>query len=213
VLAVLPQMLVLEWIEPGEPAAVPAREFGQNLARTHRAGAGGFGAPWPGYLGALAQDNGGGDAWPQWFAQRRLEPYLRQALDRAALTAADAELVTRVLDGIDQFAPPPEPAARLHGDLWPGNLVWAADAAVWLVDPAAHGGHRETDLASLALFGGAAYLEEILAGYHEVWPLAPGWPARVSLHQLHLLLAHAALFGGAYRGAVCSAATAVLRAG
>jgi fructosamine-3-kinase len=105
--------------------------------------------------------------------------------------------------------PPPEPPARLHGDLWPGNLLWGADGQVWLVDPAAHGGHRETDLALLALFGGAPHLDRILAAYREVWPLADGWADRVPLHQLHLLLVHTALFGAAYRDAVMGAARAL----
>jgi fructosamine-3-kinase len=84
-------------------------------------------------------------------------------------------------------------------------VLWSATGTGYLVDPAAHGGHRETDLATLALWGGVPYLDRILAGYQEVWPLAEGWRARVPLHQLHLLLVHTALFGGGYRTAVLSA--------
>ena len=104
-----------------------------------------------------------------------------------------------------------EPPARIHGDLWPGNVLWGADGRAWLVDPAAHGGHRETDLAQLALFGGAPELARILAGYQEIWPLADGWRERVPVHQLHLLLVHTALFGGGYRAAVSAAAGSALR--
>jgi fructosamine-3-kinase len=67
----------------------------------------------------------------------------------------------------------------------------------WVIDPAAHGGHRETDLAMLALFG-APHLDRTLAAYHEHRPLAAGWRERVALHQLHPLLVHAVLFGGSY---------------
>ena len=105
-----------------------------------------------------------------------------------------------------------EPAARTHGDLWPGNLLWGADGRGWLVDPAAHGGHRETDLAELALFGGAPHLAVILGAYQEVYPLAAGWQKRVPLHQLHLLLVHTAAFGGSYRAALRHAADLALRA-
>ncbi len=66
-------------------------------------------------------------------------------------------------------------------------MLWAADDRAWLVDPAAHGGHRETDLAELALFGGAPHLDAVLGAYQEVYPLADGWRDRVPLHQLHLL--------------------------
>jgi fructosamine-3-kinase len=209
VLAALPELLVLSWVEPGEPSADAAERLGRELATTHRAGAPSFGASWPGFIGSLPQDNGPGESWPAWFAQRRLEPYLRMSADRGALADADVRTVEHVLARIDEYAPAAEPAARLHGDLWPGNLLWADGGRAWLVDPAAHGGHRETDLAQLALFGGAPHLDRILAAYDEAWPLADGWRERVPLHQLHLLLVHTALFGGRYRGAVLGAAAAL----
>jgi fructosamine-3-kinase len=65
-----------------------------------------------------------------------------------------------------------------------------------LVDPAAHGGHREVDLAMMRLFGG--FTEPVFAAYAEVAPLAPGHEERRELHQLHPLLVHALLFGGGY---------------
>jgi fructosamine-3-kinase len=91
---------------------------------------------------------------------------------------------------------PEEPPSRVHGDLWNGNVLWSEDGAV-LIDPAAHGGHRESDLAMLALFG-LPFLEPLLAAYHEVHPLAAGWRERVGLHQLYPLLVHAVLFGRGY---------------
>ena len=74
--------------------------------------------------------------------------------------------------------------------------MWTADGAV-LIDPAAHGGHRETDLAMLALFG-CPYLADVLDGYQSVRPLARGFRQRIGLHQLYPLLAHVVLFGGGY---------------
>ncbi|HWG98638.1 MAG TPA: fructosamine kinase family protein, partial [Pilimelia sp.] len=174
----------------------------------HRAGAPAFGAPWPGFIGTLPQDNTPTDgAWAEWFARRRLLPYLRRSVDTGALDPADAALVERVLAALPGCGGD-EPPARIHGDLWPGNVLWGADGRPWLVDPAAHGGHRETDLAQLHLFGGAPHLDRILAAYQEVWPLADGWTARRPVHELHLLLVHTALFGAAYRHAVLAAARA-----
>ncbi|HHW82563.1 MAG TPA: fructosamine kinase, partial [Actinomycetales bacterium] len=74
-----------------------------------------------------------------------------------------------------------------------------------LIDPAAHGGHAETDLAELALFG-SPMLERTLAGYNEISPLADGWRDRVGVHQLHMLAVHAALFGGGYGAQLASVA-------
>jgi fructosamine-3-kinase len=210
-IVVLPDLLALQWLDSAPPSPAAAQRFGRELAATHAAGAPGFGASWPGYIGRLPQDNGTGTDWPDWFARRRLLPYLRLAAERGALDAADVAQVQRLVDGIDRYAGPAEPPSRLHGDLWPGNLLWAEDRA-WLVDPAAHGGHRETDLAQLALFGGAPHLDRILAAYQETAPLADGWRGRVPLHQLHLLLVHAAMFGGAYRAPVLAATRAVLAA-
>ncbi len=98
--------------------------------------------------------------------------------------------------------------ARLHGDLWSGNVMWTRGGVV-LIDPAAHGGHRETDLAMLALFG-CPYLAEVLEGYQSVRPLRDGWRDRVGLHQLYPLLAHVALFGGGYNRQTEAAAKGAL---
>jgi fructosamine-3-kinase len=214
VIAALPDLLALGWVEPGEPAPAAAERFGRELAQTHRAGAEAFGAPWPGFIGSLPQDNTvdtavAGAGWAEWFATRRLEPYLRLAAERGAVTGADMKAVRSLIDRIDQHAPPAEPPARLHGDLWPGNVLWGAQGRVWLVDPAAQGGHRETDVAQLSLFGGAPLLSRILDAYDEAWPLADGWRDRVPLHQLHLLLVHAALFGASYRPLVMAALAAL----
>lgn len=207
-IARLDGMLVLEWVEPGEASPAAAERFGRQLAALHRAGAPAFGADWSGYIGRLPLDNTPTPGpWPEWFAERRLRPYLRLSADRGALSAADVTLVDRLLSRIGEYGGA-EPPARCHGDLWPGNLLWAADGAVWLVDPAAHGGHRETDLALLGLFGGAPYLDRMLAAYQEEWPLADGWRDRIPLHQLYLLLVHTAMFGATYRDSAISIAHA-----
>jgi len=213
VLAALPDLLALEWIDAGEPDGDGAEEFGRRLALLHRSGAPAFGADWPGYLGRLPVPNEPSDGpWPHWFANSRLAPLLRRSVDAGALEASDVTRIERLLSDVDRIAGPAaaEPPARIHGDLWPGNVLWSAGGTAYLIDPAAHGGHRETDLANLALFGGAPHLERILGGYLDVWPLADGWRRRVPLHQLQLLLAHTAMFGRAYRDALMSAVRATV---
>jgi fructosamine-3-kinase len=213
VLAELPDLLVLEWLDPGTATPAGAHRLGQALAALHRAGAPHFGTGRPGYIGALPLPETTGQRWPEWFARARLAPYLKTSAERGALSAADVRAVEGLLDTIDGYAgaAADEPPARIHGDLWPGNVLWTAPGTGYLIDPAAQGGHRETDLATLALFGGLPYLDRLLAGYEETYPLAPGWRERVPLHQLHLLLVHTAMFGSAYRGAVMSAVRATVK--
>jgi fructosamine-3-kinase len=212
VLAAGPDGLVLEWIEPAGPSAVAAHAFGQRLARLHQAGGERFGAAAPGFVATVRLDNSETADWPAFQAERRLLPALAAARACHGVDKADAATIETVISRLPALAGPAEAPARVHGDLWAGNLVWAADGQVWLVDAAAsHDGHRETDLAMLALFG-APYLADIIAAYDQTYPLAAGWQLRVALHQIHPLLVHAALFGGGYGARAGSAATLVLSA-
>jgi fructosamine-3-kinase len=213
VLAVTEAALVISMIPPGRASASAAFGFGAGLARLHAAGSAGFGAPWPGVIASLPLDNtplAGPPDWPRWYASRRLLPYLRIAVDSGALDGQEARLVEAVTDRIGSLAGPAEPPSRIHGDCWAGNVLWSGDQG-WLIDPAAHGGHRETDLAMLALFG-APELDRILAGYNDTAPLAAGWRDRIPLHQLHPLLVHACLFGASYAEGVRNAARSALSA-
>ncbi|ROO90396.1 fructosamine-3-kinase [Actinocorallia herbida] len=197
-------VLVLPWLPPEPPSEEAARRLGRDLAAMHARGAPHFGAAWPGHIADLPLDNTPGEEWTSWYAERRVLPYLRMARDADALGPSDARAVE---DALGRAHQPAEPPSRIHGDLWSGNVLYSGGRA-HLVDPAAHGGHRETDLAMLALFG-APRLGDVLAAYTEVAPMADGWRARVPLHQLHPLLVHVVLFGGSYRTALLDAAAAI----
>ncbi|TDB89975.1 fructosamine kinase [Actinomadura sp. KC216] len=204
-------MLVLPWLASAPPDPSAAERLGRELAALHTtARPAAYGARWDGYIADLPLDNtlvpADDRGWPGWYAERRLEPFLR--LGARHLSSADVRLVERVMADIETLAGPPEPPSRIHGDLWSGNILWT-DGRALLIDPAAHGGHRETDLAMMALFG-TPHLDRILAAYDEAAPLAEGWRARVPLHQLHPLLVHVALFGTSYRASLVDAARAAL---
>ncbi|GAA3763730.1 fructosamine kinase family protein [Salinactinospora qingdaonensis] len=203
--------LVTSWVEQREPTPHAAASFGHQLAAMHLAGAETFGASWDGFIGPLPLDNTPAQEWPRFYAEQRLAPYLRKAADRGALTPGDVRLVEKVVDAVEELAGPPEAPARIHGDLWSGNVLWQDEGAV-VIDPAAHGGHREADLAMLALFG-LPYLDRVRDAYNEAAPLASGWRARIPLHQLHPLLVHVCLFGAAYRTTTLDAARAALHGG
>jgi fructosamine-3-kinase len=194
--------LVVDRVMEGRPSREAAVRFGRDLAALHAAGAPAFGAPPPGgpadaYIGLAPMRNEPGIDWPGWYAEHRVLPYLRRAVNQGTVRSGEAAVVERLCEQLPQLAGPPEPPARLHGDLWSGNVLWGADGHVRLIDPAAHGGHRETDLAMLRLFG-CPHLEQVLDGYQEQAPLAGGWADRVGVHQLFPLLVHAVLFGRSY---------------
>ncbi|MEU5394021.1 fructosamine kinase family protein [Streptomyces tibetensis] len=206
--------LVIDRVPQGRPDPVAAVRFGRDLAALHAAGAPAFGAAPPGgpvdaYIGLAPMRNEPGGDWPRWYAGQRVLPYLRRAVDQGTLSSREAAVVERLCERLPELAGPAEPPARLHGDLWSGNVLWAADGQVRLIDPAAHGGHRETDLAMLRLFG-CPHLERVLDGYQEVAPLADGWAGRVGVHQLFPLLVHAVLFGRGYAEQALTAARTAL---
>ncbi|MFC9112135.1 fructosamine kinase family protein [Streptomyces sp. NPDC057092] len=206
--------LVLDRVAEGRPGREAAVRFGRDLAGLHTAGAPAFGTPPPGgpveaFIGPAPMRNVTGDFWPGWYAEHRVLPYLRRAVDEGTVTPGEAASVERVCERLPELAGPAEPPARLHGDLWNGNVLWGADGRVRVIDPAAHGGHRETDLAMLELFG-CPLLDAVLDGYEDVAPLAEGRRARVGVHQLFPLLVHAVLFGRGYAEQALDAARSAL---
>ncbi|MDK8849389.1 fructosamine kinase family protein [Corynebacterium sp. MSK019] len=216
VLGVSGHALKLRRIESMAPNPQAAYEFGKSLAITHNLGAAGWGAgpdEWEGhgYFGPLDQplqmDLTPRESFGEYWAKGRLLPTLgklENSYNNRQLDIFD-QLIDRLLAG--DFDNEPD-AARVHGDLWWGNLMWDADGAI-LIDPAAHGGAREEDLALLALFG-ATHFNEILRGYESVHPL-PDFAESCELHQLYAVLMHAVLFGGGYAGQAAAMAAKYVR--
>lgn len=199
------RFLALAWIEPGRPAADHDERLGRALAALHRFPCVRVGLETDNWIAGLPQVNGPPDrdptlSWPELYAGYRIEPLLRRAVDAGTL-GADHVARWRVIEArLDDLLGPPEPPSRLHGDLWSGNAIVDASGHAVLVDPAVYAGHREVDLAMMALFGG--FGATVYAAYDEAHPLAPGWQERVPLLQLYPLLVHAVLFGGGYRSQV-----------
>jgi fructosamine-3-kinase len=218
--------LDLQRITPASVGPSGLRDFGARLAHLHCVAAPAFGCPpegiegSAGYIADLPLLFGQWDSFGSFYAEARITPYLKLLGSRGALDSTHnrifGELCEALHDPDSAIAGPAEPPRRIHGDLWSGNVVWgrSADApdsapAGWLIDPAAHGGHREADLAMLALFGQPG-LTDVLAGYQARAPLATGWAQRIPLHQVHPLLVHSALFGGGYLAQATRAAQLAL---
>lgn len=174
------------------PTAQSAFSFGRNLRRIHDSGAPAFGSPpvgWEGknYIGRVRQECTPTNDWGEFYAEQRVLPFA----EGAGLRPGQLDTVKRACAAVEKHAWDIAPA-RLHGDLWAGNLLFNASGGV-VIDPAAHGGHPHTDLAMLALFG-APYLEEIFRGYGTPRDIERWIP----LHQLHPLAVHSLTHGTAY---------------
>jgi fructosamine-3-kinase len=191
-----PACLVLERVLTGKRTSRFDEALGQGLAALHRAGAPSFGFAEPNYIALLAQDNAPLPNWGRFYAERRIAPQLRLAQHHGHLAGGLARKLETLCDRLPSLLGPEEAPARLHGDLWSGNLLCDAQGAPCLIDPAVYGGHREIDLAMMRLFGGFA--ERTFAAYDAAFPLAPGHAERVPLYQLYPLLVHVNLFGGQY---------------
>ncbi len=204
--------LDIERITPTSATPEAAYKFGQSLAHLHDFGADYFGqapADYDGtcYYGPLQDpvpmDSGHWDNAIDYFARGRLLSMVQLGVRRGTLDSLDVELTQRVVDALADLmgkAADDKPA-RIHGDLWSGNVMWTKSAEgqteAVLIDPAAHGGHREEDLAMLQLFG-MSYMREILDGYMNVHPLKAGYADRVTLWQLYPIAGHCVFFGGGY---------------
>jgi fructosamine-3-kinase len=195
-----PRLLALEWIDEGTLDGAGEEELGRGLAKVHEAGAPDFGGDAPVRLGPLELPNEPTATWAGFYSERRLRPLAKNADAKGALPSGCAQAIDRVCERLPDLVGPEEPPARLHGDLWSGNVLAANDGRPYLIDPAAYGGHREVDLAMLRLFGGPS--KRCFAAYEEVTPLADGHEERIELWQLFPLLVHAVLFGGSYGSSV-----------
>ncbi len=203
-----PPFLILEWIEEGASTASTEADLGRALADLHRSGAPAFGREDRRTTGSRGLPNEPCDTWEEFYSTQRLLPLVRIAHDGNALDRRVLDRVERIAHRLSEFIDSPAAPARLHGDLWAGNRLVDRQGQNWLIDPAAHGGHREFDLAMMRLFGG--FGEACFNAYDEVHPLDIGWQERVPLHQLAPLIVHAVKFGGGYRAAVESALAGLL---
>jgi len=205
--------LNIERIDTHSATPLAAFEFGAALAHMHDYGAKYFGeapADYDGtcYFGPLSDPvempTGTWSNVIDYLADGRLRPMVELGIARGELTQSDLDLTNEVINALPDLlgkAAEDKPA-RVHGDLWSGNVLWTKSSdgehtEAVLIDPAAHGGHREEDLAMLHLFG-ISYFRQILDGYQSVHPLKAGFEQRMIIWQLYPIAGHCVFFGGGY---------------
>lgn len=206
--------LTIERVESARPTVEAARAAGRELAAIHAMGADAFGAPahgWdgPNFIGTRRQECRPTRRWAPFYVEQRVLPFAEHAVKAGNLGGGGFDAVKRACDALveeDEDAP----LARIHGDLWAGNLLFSPDGPRF-IDPAAHGGHPLTDIAMLELFG-APHLSAIVDGYLDAGgSLGRDWQRRIAVHQLHPLAVHAWTHGPSYGSALVRAAEETLR--
>ena len=163
--------------------------IGRALAGLDQARGETFGlAEFDGFFGPLRQCNRplGSPRWSDFYAELRVRPMLRFAVDSGHLPVGLARAAERVTARLPALCGPDPPPTLLHGDAQQNNFVSTDDGAV-LVDVAPYFGHPEYDLAMVDYISPAD--PELFRAYAELAPVDAGFAGRRELWRLHVYLA------------------------
>jgi fructosamine-3-kinase len=195
-------LLVLEAMRAVKRGPREWRAIGEALARMHQVRGERFGLETDGAFGPLHLDNRPLDDWPTFYAERRLRPYLRLAVDAGRLPAGVAAQVERLIGRLPELCGPTVAPTLLHGDAQQNNFISTAAGAV-AIDPAIYYGHPEVDLALVDYFEPVP--AEVFDGYRAERPIDAGFAGRRDLWRAHAYLACVAVDGAAYLGRLVDA--------
>jgi protein-ribulosamine 3-kinase len=200
--------LLLEDLSPAPRSRGYWTEFGRKMAALHQHTQAHFGFPHDNYIGSTPQLNPWVEDGIEFFGEHRLLYQASLASRRGLLGRSEEEKVEQLVTLLTELVPP-QPASLIHGDLWSGNVLTDESGAPAIIDPAAHYGWAEADLAMTDLFG--SFPGEFYDAYQEVRPLETGYRARFPLYNLYHLLNHLNLFGTGYLGQVKSSLQRYIR--
>ena len=193
------QFIIMDWVEQGSPSINFWNNFGRSLAKLHLLNSDRFGLNHNNYIGSLTQSNHWHSNWSDFIREERLLPQLQLAEKKGLLSPKMKSGFGSLFNRLDEIYPTEKPAL-VHGDLWSGNKMPALNGNPCIYDPAVYFGHREMDLAMMALFGGFGV--DWVDAYNEVYPLENGWRDRLVIGQLYPLMVHVNLFGTSYTRSV-----------
>jgi protein-ribulosamine 3-kinase len=144
-------ILVLEAVRAVQRGPRHWRQIGQTLARIHKIKGDRFGLETNGFFGPLFQDNTPLNDWPTFYAERRLRPGLRLAIDSGNMPLALIHQVEKIIARLPELCGPEVVPSLLHGDAQQNNFISTETGAV-VIDPAVYYGNPEMDLAFIRLF-------------------------------------------------------------
>jgi protein-ribulosamine 3-kinase len=188
-------LFIMEALNAIERQSRQWNQMGNTLAHIHQIKSNTFGFHMNNYFGPLGQDNAPSKDWPTFYAQRRLLPRLRVAIDSGNLPAAVASQVETVIKRLPELCGPEITPTLLHGDAQQNNFISTAEAT-YVIDPAVYYGYPEIDLATIDYFQPVP--DEFFDGYREEMPIDPGFYKRRGLWRIPGYLAGVAVEGACY---------------
>lgn len=193
--------LMMDLVESKRPDTSDYHRLGSQLAELHLCSQADFGFSSDNFIGSLPQQNNIHANWAEFHWFERILPQLQLALRDGLIQSQMIPEEERAITLFREISGDIRPAL-LHGDLWGGNYLIAADGTPFLIDPAVYYGHSMVDIAMSRLFGGfgAGFYD----AYHEIIPKSPYYDIQIELYQLYYLLVHLNLFGSSYYSSVAS---------
>lgn len=195
-------ILVLEAVEAVDRTPRHWRQIGRTLARIHAIKGERFGLDRDGYFGPLPQDNTPAGDWPTFYAERRLAPALRMAVDSGHLPWDMIRRVETLIGRLPELCGPPPVPTLLHGDAQQNNFISTEQGAM-VIDPAVYYGHPEMDLAAVDCYGSVP--DDLFDGYREQVTIDPGFWERRDLWRVWIYLVAVAVEGQYYLGKLTEA--------
>lgn len=177
-------VLLFEALEERPPEARTIgdwRSIGHTLATAHRVQDERFGLiAGDGYFGPLRQDNRPcrSNRWADFYAERRVVPLLRSAVDSGHLPSDLGVGVDRLVRRLPLLSGPEPSPSLLHGDAQQNNFLSTEDGTV-VIDAAPYFGHPEVDLALIDYFDPVP--EDVFHAYRDVAPIDVGFAQRREL--------------------------------
>jgi protein-ribulosamine 3-kinase len=196
-------ILVVEAVAAVERTPRHWRQIGQTLARIHQIKGERFGLDTHGYFGPLYQDNTPMSDWPAFYAERRLWPGLRLAIDSGNMPPVLIRQVEKLISRLPELCGPEVVPALLHGDAQQNNFISTVMGAV-VIDPAVYYGHPEMDLAFVGIWF-QAVPDDVFDGYRDELPIDPGFRERRDLWRVWGYLAAVTVEGVGHLGRLSEA--------
>ena len=185
-------LLVMEALNAIERTPPQWRQLGKTLARIHRVKSDSCGFHMDGFVGPLYQDNTPARDWATFYAERRLWPRLRIAIDSGNIPSHVASQVEKLIQRLPELCGPEVTPSLLHGDAQQNNFISTA-TGTFVIDPAVYYGNPESDVALIDSFQPVP--DDVFDAYREEMPLDPGFWRRRSLWRVSIYLAAVAIEG------------------